>query len=76
MSLYKEGIRRELVVLGERLRYLEQSVRGFTNSEGDKVSGLNEEVELIKAYLQIERCDTPPLKKFCKAATSRKKGAT
>ena len=76
MSRYKEEVRRELNSLDYRLRYLGRTMNGFTNSEGDVIPGLMEEVELIKAYLQITRCDPPALKKFCKAATSRKKGAT
>ena len=76
MSRYKAEIRGELRALDSRLRSLEQSIEGFTDYVGFRIPGLREEVALIKAYLQIERCDTPAVKKFCKAAPSRKKGAT
>ena len=76
MTRYKEAIRGELAALDSRLRRLEKTMNGYTGYLGYEIPGLIEEVNLIKTYLQVKRCDTPALKKFCKAAPSRKKGAT
>ena len=66
MSLYKEVVRNQLTAIEYRLRNLEYAVKGFTTPDGDVITGVQEEVVLLKKYLLIERCDIPATKKFCK----------